>query len=117
MTHSDYRLPTKTYIWGINIGDDAVCFTRDFLVDQANLINTRIGERDIVVAWDPVYESVGAWYNDTGKPVEQIDFFGNTDQGKLNRVETLKPGMFWHVWVEFFQHTGVNRVAGADQAA
>ena len=117
MTHSDDRLPTKTYIWGINIGDDAVCFTRDFLVDQANRVNTRIGERDIVVAWDPVYESVGAWYNDSGKPVEQIDFFGNTDQGKLNRVETLKPGMFWHVWVEFFQHTDINRVVEVDQAA
>ena len=111
MTHSDDRLPTKTYIWGITIGDDAVCFTQDFLVDQGNLINTTIGGRIIVVAWDPVYESIGAWYNDSGKPITQIDFFGESDQGSLTRVETLRPGMFWHVWVEFYQKTDINRLA------
>ena len=115
MTHSDDRLPTKTYIWGISIGDDAVCFTQDFLVDQGNLINTIIGGRDIVVAWDPVYESIGAWYNDSGTPIKQIDFFGKSDQGSLTRVETLRPGMFWHVWVEFYQQTDINRLAESDR--
>jgi hypothetical protein len=117
MTHTDERLPTKTYIWGINIGDDAVCFTQDFLVEQGNLVNTEIGGRSIVVAWDPVYESLGAWYNDSGKPVTQIDFFGKSDQGTLARVETLRPGMFWHVWVEFFQQTDINRLAKNVQPA
>ena len=42
----------------------------------------------------------------------QIDFYGHSDQGQLKRVETLKSGMFWHVWVEFFQHTDINRVGG-----
>ena len=51
MTHYDDRLPTKTYIWGITIGDNAVCFTHDPLVEQGNLVNTQIGGRDIVVAW------------------------------------------------------------------
>jgi len=117
MTHSDDRLPTKTYIWGINIGDDAVCFTQDFLVEQGNLVNTEIGGRGIVVAWDPVHESVGAWYKDSGTPIKQIDFFGKSDQGSLARVETLKPGMFWHVWVEFFQQTDINRLAINTKAA
>jgi hypothetical protein len=117
MTHSDDRLPTKTYIWGINIGDDAVCFTQDFLVEQGNLINTAIGGRNIVVSWDPVYESLGAWYNDSGTPIRQIDFFGKSDQDSLVRVETLRPGMFWHVWVEFYQQTDINRVAQDKQAA
>jgi hypothetical protein len=115
MTHSDDRLPTKTYIWGISIGDDAVCFTQDFLVDQGNLINTIIGGRKIVVTWDPVYESIGAWYNDSGTPIKQIDFFGKSDQGGLTRVETLRPGMFWHVWVEFYQQTDINRLAESDR--
>jgi len=117
MTHSDDRLPTKTYIWGISIGDDAVCFTQDFLVDQGNLVNTEIDGRSVVVAWDPIYESVGAWYNDSGTPITRIDFFGKSDQGSLARVETLRPGMFWHVWVEFFQHTDINRLAKNVQAA
>jgi hypothetical protein len=63
-----------------------------------------------VLAWDPVYESLGAWYNDTGAAVKRIDFFGNTEQGRLSRVEKLKAGMFWHVWSEFFPRTEINRV-------
>jgi hypothetical protein len=56
-------------------------------------------------------DSVGVYYNDTGNAVTQIDFFGESDQGKLTRVETLKAGIFWHVWVNYFQDTGVNRTA------
>ena len=112
MTHFDDRLPNKTYVWGVNIGDDAVCYTDDFIWENNGLVNATIGGRGIVVAYDPKYESVGAWYNDSGVPVSQIDFFGNSDQGQLKRVETLKSGMFWHVWVEFFQNTYVNRVGG-----
>ena len=110
MTHEDKRLPNKTYVWGVNIGDDAVCYTQDFLVENGNLVNAEVGSRKIVVAWDPIYESVGAYYNDCDAPVTKIDFFGNSDQGQLSRVETLKSGMFWHVWVEFFQHTDINRM-------
>ena len=111
MSHFDDRLPNKTYVWGINIGDDAVCYTDDFIRENNGLINSMVGGRSIVVAYDPKYESVGAWYNDSGVPVTEIDFFGNSDQGQLKRVETLKSGMFWHVWVEFFQHTDINRVS------
>jgi len=112
MTHFDDRLPNKTYVWGVNIGDDAVCYTDDFIGENNGLINATIGGREIVVAYDPKYESVGAWYNESGVSVSQIDFFGNSDQGQLKRVETLKSGMFWHVWVEFFQNTYINRVGG-----
>lgn len=117
MTHYDDRLPNKTYVWGINIGDDEVCYTQDFLVEHGNVVNATIGGRAIVIANDPIYESIGAWYNDSGIPVSKIDFFGESDQGKFSRVETLKPGLFWHVWVEFFQDTDINRVDVVENAA
>ncbi len=110
MSHSDDRLPNKTYVWGINIGDDAVCYTQDFIVENSNMVNTVIGDRPIVISWDPVFESVGAGYNDGGSAVTRVDFFGVSDQGTLKRVETLKSGLFWHVWVEFFKDTDINRV-------
>jgi len=109
MTHLDGRLPTKTYVWGVNIGNDAVAWTDDFIGEHGP-INATVGGRDVVVAYDPKYESIGVWYNETGAPVAEIDFFGDTPAGKLERVETLKPGMFWHVWAEFFPHTDINRV-------
>ena len=111
MSHFDDRLPNKTYVWGINIGDDAVCYTDDFIRANNGLINSMVGGRSIVIAYDPKYESVGAWYNESGVLVTEIDFFGHSEQGQLKRVETLKSGMFWHVWVEFFQHTDINRVS------
>jgi hypothetical protein len=116
MSHSDDRLPNKTYVWGINIGDDAVCFTEDFVFQNAGIVNTTIGGRHIVIAYDLEHESLGAWFNDSSGPITSIDFFGNSNAGKLERVNTLKPGMFWHVWVEFFQHTDINRTDPAQAA-
>ena len=117
MTHYDDRLPNKTYIWGVNIADEAVCWTDDFVAEHDDLINARVGGRDIVIYGDRKHESLGVWYNDSGQPVQEMDFFGNSDQGKLQRVETLKPGMFWHVWVEFFPETEINRVTEPETAA
>lgn len=113
MTHYDDRLPNKTYVWGVNFGDDAVCWTDDFVVEQGNVVNAEVGGNPLVVAWDPRYESLGVWYNNTGEPLTEIDFFGNTPAGQLKRVEALRPGLFWHVWVEFFPLTDINRVGAA----
>jgi len=49
---NEYRLPTKTYIRGINIGEDAVCYTQNFLLRAGNLINATIGGRDVVISRD-----------------------------------------------------------------
>jgi hypothetical protein len=97
-------------VWGIDIEDDAVCYTQEFIVENDNLVNATIGGLSVVIAWDPLFESVGAWYNDSGRHVSRIDFFGVSDQGELRRVETLKAGLFWHVWVEFFRETDINRI-------
>lgn len=111
MTVSDDRLPKKTFVWGINIGEDAVCYTQDFLIENGNLVNSEIGGRKIVLAWSPRFQSLGAYYNDGDDPVREIDFFGKSDQGQLDRVEMLKSGLFFHVWAEFFPHTDINRFA------
>ena len=78
-THFDDRLPNKTYVWGFNAGDDYVCYTQEFIQGHDNLINVSVGDRDVVVAYDPIYESVGAYYNDSGRPVTRIDLFGDSD--------------------------------------
>ncbi len=112
MTHADDRLPNKTYVWGVNIGDDATCFTDDFLIARGKPVNATVGGSAIVAAYDVEHESIGIWYNVSGKLISSIDVFGKSDHGQLERVETLKPGMFWHVWVEYFPHTDVNRDDG-----
>ncbi|SHJ98352.1 Protein of unknown function [Shimia gijangensis] len=113
MTHYDDRLPNKTYVWGATVGNDAVCWTDDFVIENDNVVNANLGGRDVVVAYDPKFESLGIWYNDSGKPVTRCDFWGESDQGKLERIESMRPGLFWHVWVEFFQHTDINRISAS----
>ena len=121
MTHFDDRLLNKTYVWGVTVGNDAVCWTDDFVVEHGNVVNATVGGRAVVVAWDPKFESLGVWYNDSGVPVTRCDFWGDSDQGKLKRVETLRSGLFWHVWVEFFPSTDINRIgdlaAASDDAS
>ncbi|CAJ1369463.1 unnamed protein product [Effrenium voratum] len=107
--NGDDRLHNKTYVWGIDIDGDVVCWTDDFVIENGNIINAKVGGKDLVVVWDPKVESLGIWYNDTAAPVTDIDFFGKTPAGKLTRVENVRPGMFWHVWAEFFPNTEINR--------
>ncbi len=106
----DPRLPTKSYVWGVNIGDDACCWTDDFVVENGGVINTDVDGQALVLSWDPIFESLNVWINDTGKPVNQIDFWGKAPDADLQRSPDVKPGMFWHVWAEFFPHTDINRV-------
>ncbi|WP_068113406.1 DUF3179 domain-containing (seleno)protein [Tropicimonas marinistellae] len=119
----DPRLPTKTYVWGVNIGSDATCWTDDFVVAQGNTVNAVVGGQALVVSWSPLYESLNVWINDTGADVAEVDFFGKTSDGhQLARSPDVKAGLFWHVWAEFFRHTDINRVGdpasnGAEDAA
>lgn len=106
----DNRLPKKEYVWGFNIGKDSVAYTQDFIEAQNNLINVSVGGRDIVVSYDRAYDSVGIYYNDTGSAISSIDFFGQSDQGLLLRVETVKAALYWCVWVNFYPETAVNRL-------
>jgi hypothetical protein len=111
----DPRLPTKSYVWGVNIGSDATCWTDDFIVANSNVVNAIVGSQPLVVAWDPIFESLNVWINDTGTPVTEIDFFGRTPDAQLERSPDVKAGMFWHVWAEFFPHTDVNRIGTKDE--
>ncbi len=111
MTRRDERLHNKTYVWGVSIKGDAVCWTDDFVVEQGSCVNATVGGTPLVIAWDPKYESLGIWTRSSAAPVQSIDFFGLTDQGEqLSRFADLRPGLFWHVWAEFNPLTDINRI-------
>ena len=107
----DDRLPRKALIWGLNVDDDYVAYTKDFIIEQGNVINTRIGGRDVVVGYDPERDAIGAFYADGEAPVASVDILGRTPDGRtLARVPTLKAGAFWFIWANFHKTTDVNRV-------
>ena len=49
------------------------------------------------------------YYNDTGGPVSRVEFGGESDRGKLPRVESMKAQAYWVVWANFYPDTDVNR--------
>ncbi|KDM91286.1 DUF3179 domain-containing (seleno)protein [Photobacterium galatheae] len=108
--YKDMRLPSKEKVWGLNIGEDYVAYTERFVRMQPNPINVAIGEQNIVLHFDETYESLGIFYNHTGKDIQDINFFGETEFGKLARVETVKAGAYWIIWADFFPQTDVNRL-------
>ena len=109
ITFFDERLPRKTLIYGLNVGDDYVAYSKEFIIGKANLINTRVGDREVVISYKPEYDTIGAFYNDTGAAVEAVDVMGRLPSGeRLERIPTLKSGVFWFIWVNFHRQTDVN---------
>jgi len=106
----DERLPRKSLVYGLNVDDDYVAYTKEFVIESGNIVNTTIGDRPVVIAYDEHYDSVAAFYNGTGEPVLAVNVVGELADGRtLERVETLKSEIFWFIWANFFKDTGVNR--------
>jgi len=110
ITEFDDRLPKKQLVYGINVGDDYVAYTKQFVQEQNGPLNVEIGGRQLVIYHDREYDSIAAFYNDSGERVNSVDLFGNSDQGGLSRVETMKSSIFWFIWYDFYKNTDLNRV-------
>ncbi|MDG1495450.1 MAG: DUF3179 domain-containing (seleno)protein [Porticoccaceae bacterium] len=106
----DDRLPIKQMVYGINVGNDYVAYTKDFVSEQGGLLNIVIGERDVILYYAAQHDSLVAFYNDSGQVISQIDIFGNSNAGTMARVETLKSRIFWFIWRDFYRQTDVNRL-------
>ena len=113
----DNRLPNKENVYVVPLEGENVAYTKAFLQEK-KIINTTIGGRKVVMAYFPEFDAIGAFHNDTGKAVKSLDFYGRLSDGKkLQRVETLKAGCFWCVWINWFPQTDLNRAWHASQRA
>ena len=104
----DDRLPAKERIWGISLDGEQVAYTRSYL-ERKNLHNTTIGGKPVLVAWFPEYETLGVFSRSVnGQVVEvsDIDVYGNTAEGKLERLPQY-PHVFWMVWSHWYPQSKV----------
>ena len=108
----DERLPTKTRVWGFNVGDHYIALTEDFVRSGKNgTRNMQCGAVPIVASWDNNVDSLGIWIRPSEKVInETVNVHGKVD-GKgdsLERVSTVKNGLWWYVWQNFFPSSDVN---------
>ena len=111
MDYEDARLPRKTPIWGIAVGDSAAAFTEDY-VRERGIVNTEVGNLAVVLAFDESVDALVAFERPLSQTVSRVDVSGHSDLGQLVPVATLYPGMYWFAWVNFFPETSLN---GASQ--
>ncbi|MDH3998627.1 MAG: DUF3179 domain-containing protein [Desulfuromonadales bacterium] len=104
----DNRLPPGEQVLGIEAGGEYLAVTNSFM--ETNPLHTiQLGGETIVLAWFPEYETYGVFKGElNGQPVtvSQIDPYGKTPEGKLERLNT-SPGVFWMVWSHWFPETKV----------
>mmetsp|Transcript_96395 Transcript_96395/g.267787 ORF Transcript_96395/g.267787 Transcript_96395/m.267787 type:complete len:438 (-) Transcript_96395:74-1387(-) len=108
----DPRLPAKEQVWAFNIDDDHVAVTENFVRDGPRGVrNMTVGGTSVVAAWDAEAASLGIWRRPSAQHISRsIDVHGRVGgQGKpLERLNTVKAGVYWIVWANFFPQTRIN---------
>ena len=106
----DSRLHNKEKVWGFEINGDRVAYTKDFLLEQGNVVTTKIGNQQVTTVYFPDHDFVDA-FRTTG-----IDELGTIDPrgvssmaGKLER-QPMVAEVLWMVWAHFFPGSDLNRV-------
>lgn len=98
----DTRLPNEELVWGLNLNGKQIAVTLSAFKDN-NIVNIELGDQHILLAWFPEYETLGAFKAQGSRMPEdmKIDPYGNTTDGKLERVHTY-PGLLWMVWSHWY---------------
>jgi hypothetical protein len=104
----DPRLPETERVWGVLVENNPIAITKKYLKEN-NIINIKLGTRNIVIVYFKEFDTVGAFYNDDNLTVKykDIDPYGMVGDVKLERVEGLFNTVFWGVWAYFYPHTQV----------
>jgi hypothetical protein len=89
---------------------EEVAYTYDYFKANNWIINTKLGGKDIVLVYYPEYRTVGGFETRVGEDlvsvdsVEDIDVYGNTDKGQLQRIPVISE-VFWMIWHTFYPDT------------
>ena len=106
-------MPNKTPIHGLNVGDDAVAVTEDYVKSRPNqTFNFKVGGEPVVASWDSKAGSMGIWKRKDSNPVKKVDVHGLTPdaskENALQRVHNVRPGMYWVIWQYFYPGCRLN---------
>jgi len=103
----DTRLPNKTYVYGVRVGDAKTAFTMDYIKRSGNIVNTEVGGKPLVLVNFAEYGFVDAFerkVDGEAITVTEIDPYGMTPQGQLQRA-VMASEVFWFIWSTFYPDT------------
>ena len=104
----DSRLPNKEQVWGLDLGNEQAAFTRSFM-ETNPIYQFELGGRELVITHDTEHDIVTVFdrtIDGMAIEVAEIDWDGNTSQGKLQKVP-IHNGVFWMIWSHWFPETEV----------
>ncbi len=103
----DTRLPNKTFVYGVRVGDAKTAFTLDYIKRNGGIVNTEVGGKPLVLVYFEDYGFVDAFERRLGGEavtVTEIDPYGMTPQGRLERA-VMASEVFWFIWSTFYPDT------------
>lgn len=106
----DTRFPSREMVIGVAdpVTNKQVAISKP-LIEKEMKINVSVGDKNLVLAYFPEYETIAAFdrnLNGSLIEVEEIDIYGNTPNGKLERAYIYN-SLFWGVWVHYYPDTEV----------
>ncbi len=104
----DNRLPNKEQVWGLDLGKEQAAFTKSFM-ETNPIYQFELGGRELVISHDKEHDIVTVFdrtIDGMAIEVAEIDWDGNTSQGKLQKVP-IHNGVFWMIWSHWFPETEV----------
>ena len=109
LSMTDNRLDPGEPVWGLQVGDQSLAVPSSVFGDEDRLEYVTLSGRPVVIAWFAEYQTLGAFYADRDNQtlaVDEVDPYGNSNAGKLQRVQ-LFPGVLWMVWSHWFPETQI----------
>ena len=104
------KLHPKEQVWGVRMNGENVAYTYDYFRANDWVINTKLGGKDIVLVYYPEHRTVGGFERSVGgdlvtiNSVDDIDVYGNTESGQLQRIPVISE-VFWMIWHTFYPDT------------
>lgn len=106
---SDDRVGFKEQVWGLDMGQEQIAFTREF-AQQNPRFEFEMNEQPMIMVYDEQRDILNVFsLQKEGQTVsvESVDIRGYSDQGRLEQVP-LHNGVFWMIWSHWYPQTQLN---------
>lgn len=100
ISYNDDRLHAKEQIYGISINGASVAFTKEYLINNGNVVTEIIGGQEVTIKYFEGYDFVHMYYGNDS----EVDPYGYSGQQQLQAVPHHNR-ILWKVWTNFYRDT------------